>query len=305
MKSLNSEIIVSSPGKNAVLISCLIGVFLVITSCSILGEFASATTTPSPPPTQTNTLPPSPTSTLLPAPSHTPIPPDTGWDTIQPGLERRVIHFFDEQGQVIETLFMLRIEPSAYRFGIAYHEEPQTLTTWLDETNALIVINGGFFRTENGALIPTGLTVVNGQVIGESYDGFAGMLAITDAGPELRWLEQQPYDPNEPLIAALQSFPLLVKPGGAIGFPEQFEDHQQARRTVIGRDTAGHILLMIASEGYFTLHQISKYLTESNLNLDIAINLDGGPSSGLILAEPYEEIPALSPLPVVITIHER
>jgi exopolysaccharide biosynthesis protein len=118
-------------------------------------------------------------------------------------------------------------------------------------------------------------------------------------------LAQQPYDPNEPLQSALQSFPILVKPGGELGFGPEHEDYVQARRSLIAQDQAGRILLMVAPQGNLTLHQLSAFLTDADLGIDIAINLDGGPSSGILLAGTDEVIPALSPLPIVITVHQR
>jgi uncharacterized protein YigE (DUF2233 family) len=141
--------------------------------------------------------------------------------------------------------------------------------------------------------------------MGSSYGDFAGMFAVTQHGPELRWLAQEPYDPNEPLLAGLQSFPVLVKPGGVLGFPAGEEDNQAARRSVIGMDRDGRLVLLVASIGNFTLHRLSAYLVQSDLDLDIAVNLDGGPSSGMLLAEPFEAIPASAPLPIVITVLER
>ena len=61
----------------------------------------------------------------------------------------------------------------------------------------------------------------------------------------------------------------------------------------------------MSSRGHFTLHQLSLYLTGSDLNLELAINLDGGPSSGIMLAEPREIIPSQTLLPVVILVHAR
>jgi uncharacterized protein YigE (DUF2233 family) len=221
-------------------------------------------------------------------------------------LERRVINLLNEQGQWLEHLYLLRLEPAFYQVGLAYEaQNPRDLKSWQVETGALIVLNGGYFREEAGKLIPTGLIVVEGQAQGQSYDTFAGMLAVTTEGPELRWLEQTPYDPQEPLLAGLQSFPLLVKPGGELGFPAEHEDNRRARRTVIGQDRAGRLLFLVADRGYFSLHQLSLYLVNSDLDLDIALNLDGGPSSGLLLAEPAEGIPAFSVLPVVITVKPR
>jgi exopolysaccharide biosynthesis protein len=216
-----------------------------------------------------------------------------------------MINLQDDEGFLIEKVFILRLEPEKFRFDVAYLPVPQSLEAWGAETGALIVLNGGFFREENGIFIPTGLTIVDEEVIGRSFGSFAGMFAITLDGPELRWLAQQPYDSAEPLLAALQSFPMLVRPGGELGFAQEHEDNQRARRTVIGQDRDGRLLFIVASIGTFTLHELSAYLVGSDFNLDIAINLDGGPSSGLLLTDPPEGVSALNLLPIVILVHAR
>jgi exopolysaccharide biosynthesis protein len=216
-----------------------------------------------------------------------------------------MIRLFNDQNQHVESLYIFRLDQNLLRLDVAYHVTPQSLEDWQRETNALMVINGGFFRVENEKYIPNGLTIVNGQALGDSYEGFGGMLAIREGLAQLRWLVQEPYDTGEQLWAALQSFPLLVKPGGELGFPAEFEDNLQARRTVIAQDREGRILFLLAPRGHFTLHQLSLYLTGSDLNLEIAINLDGGPSSGIMLAEPREVIPSQSLLPIVILVYSR
>jgi uncharacterized protein YigE (DUF2233 family) len=120
-------------------------------------------------------------------------------------------------------------------------------------------------------------------------------------------LRRQPYDPAEPLVGAVQSFPLLVKPGGELGFPLSADNGARARRSVIAKDRVGRILLMVAPRGYFTLHELSAWLTASDLDLDIALNLDGGPSSGLWAAagmRPLTSSPldSLGPVPAVIAV---
>jgi exopolysaccharide biosynthesis protein len=261
--------------------------------------------TPIPPtatPVPTVTPIPSPTPTLLPTLETA---PDTGWQFLQPGLERRSINIFDDQNQQLEALYLLRLDPNQFRLDVAYHATPQNLEDWQKETNALIVVNGGYFRIEDEKYIPNGLTIVDGEIFGSSYGSFGGMLAVSDYGTELRWLEERPYNPYEQLRAALQSFPVLVKPGGELGFPAQYEDNLKARRTVIGQDRNGQILFVVAPRGYFTLHQLSAYLTGSDLNLNIALNLDGGPSSGIWLAQPREIIPSQTLLPIVILAYPR
>ena len=216
-----------------------------------------------------------------------------------------MIRLLNEQNQHIESAYIFRLDQNFFQLDVAYRETPQSVEDWQTETNALMVVNGGFFRVENERHIPNGLTVLDGQVMGSSYGSFGGMLAIYEGGAELRWLAQKPYLLGEPLVAGLQSFPVLVKPGGELGFPAESEDNVRARRTVIAQDREGRILFLIAPRGQFTLHQLSRYLTESDLNLDIAINLDGGPSSGLMIANPREVIPSQLLLPVVILVFPR
>lgn len=282
----------------------------MLSSCVRPGPGSSSPeSSPTPPAQPAATLSPAlpPAATLSPSPPSMPTlpPPDTGWQELRPGLERRVIQVSGAQNTPVERLNILRMDAEAYTFRLAYDPLGKSLETWLDETSALAVFNGGYYRQEGKAMIPTGLTVVNGQAMGQSYGDFAGMLAVAGGEVSLRWLRQSPYDPGEALDCALQSFPLLVKPGGELGFPAELEDNLPARRTVIAQDRSGRFLALVAPMGYFTLHTLSAYLVNSDLDLNIALNLDGGPSSGLLLSEPREGEPALLPLPLVVLIVPR
>ena len=247
-----------------------------------------------------------PVMTLTPVPlvSDTSVP-DTGWSPLQPGLERRVIQIYDAQKGRVESIYVWRLDQKHFRMDVAFDGTPKSLQTWQKETNAALVVNGGYFSIENKRYFADGLTVVNGKASGSSFDGFGGMLAIDQSGAELRWLVQEPYNSFESLQAALQSFPNLVQPGGQLGFGAERENYAKARRTVIGQDKEGRILFLIAPEGYFTLHQLSVYLTASDLNLDIAVNLDGGGSTGILVANPQEVIPSKVLLPFVILVYAR
>jgi hypothetical protein len=231
--------------------------------------------------------------------------PDTGWSVLQPGLERRVLEICDQENKYVESLHIWRLDQKHFRLDVAYKETPESLESWQKETNALMVVNGGYYSVTNEKYSPDGLTIVNGKATGQSFIGFGGMLAIKDSGAELRWLVQKPYDPYEALHAALQSFPILVQPGAQLGFGAERENNVSARRTVIGQDKRGRILFVIAPQGYFTLHQMSLYLTASDLNLDIAVNLDGGGSTGILVANPHEIISSDRPLPFVILVYPR
>ncbi len=75
-------------------------------------------------------------------------------------------------------------------------------------------------------------------------------------------------------------------------------------RTAIAQDRDGRVVIIVCPQGAFTLRGLAIYLLGSNLELDVALNLDGGASTGLSLRLGKErlEIPGLLPVPAVITI---
>jgi hypothetical protein len=216
------------------------------------------------------------------------------------------MEIYSGQNQHAESLHIWRLDQKYFRLDVAYDAAPKTLETWQQETNASIVLNGGYYSIgANERHFPDGLTIVNGQATGRSFNGFGGMLAIGEDQAELRWLAREPYNAYETLQAALQSFPILVEPGGGLGYGAEKETYARARRTVLAQDKNGCILLMVAPQGYFTLHQLSLYLTQSDLNLDIAVNLDGGGSTGIFVENPRELISPTRPIPFVILVYPR
>ena len=251
-------------------------------------------------PTPTLQLPPEPSpTTIMAVPTATPLA-DTGWQLLQAGLERRSIRVLDENGRQTEQLTLLRLDPNLFTFAIGYSPgQPKPLATWQAETGALIVVNGGFFTEE---FLATGLIVVDGVTSGSSYQGFGGMVTMSEGSVAVRSLVERPYQPTETFTHALQSFPMLVLNGEPA---YQNADFDAARRTAIGVDADGRILLILASWGDFTLAEFSSYLASADFGLVNALNLDGGTSTGLILAEPAESIPAFVAVPSVITISPR
>jgi hypothetical protein len=216
-----------------------------------------------------------------------------------------VVQVYNDQKQPVEALHIWRLDQDHFRLDVAFDESPKSLEGWQKQTGASLVVNGGYFSINDKRYSPDGLAVLKGKAQGRSFVGFGGMLAIRGTRAELRWLVEKPYDPDERLNAALQSFPVLVRPGGKLGFGPEREDHASARRTVIAQDRQGRILFIVTPQGYFTLHRLSVYLTESDLDLNIAINLDGGGSTGLMAAEPREIIPSKVLLPYVILAYAR
>jgi len=257
--------------------------------------------TPWPTPTPTNTPTPTATPTPIIPPTSTPLPADTGWQTVQPGIEVRSLNV--AVGTSVERVTIARLDPTAVMFRVLYAPgAPAVVNAWAQQTGAMLVINGGYFTEQQ---IVTGLTISNRERFGMPYGDFAGMFAVTDAGAaSVRWLRTWPYDPSEPLREAVQCFPVLVKPGGEMGFPADADDGSPARRTVIAQDNNGRILMLIAPRGFFSLHALAMWLVESDLDVDIALNLDGGASSGLWMPN-VAQIDSLTAVPVVIAVMSR
>jgi uncharacterized protein YigE (DUF2233 family) len=181
-----------------------------------------------------------------------------------------------------EYLTIVRLDPSTAHFRVHYNpNQPLKVRSWAEQLQSLLVVNGGYFTPEYEA---TGLLISDGQTYGAIYGDFAGLLAVTaDEQVSVRWLHDYPYDPVEPLTQGVMSFPVLVKPGGVMGFPADADDGNPARRTVVAQDFDGRILFIAAPRGYLSLHEMAVFLAASDLGIDVALNLDGGPSTGLWL----------------------
>jgi len=282
-------------------LACL--TLLLVSGCALFPPAPTPTPTPSPTPTAL----PSPT----PWPTPTPEPADTGWQPLQAGVELRQVlvetgdEGFAERPAVsgVERLAIVRLDPTSVRFRVHYDPAaPLPVSGWAERLQPLLVVNGGYFTPENET---TGLLISDGQAWGAVYGDFAGMFAVTaDGRVSVRWLRDWPYDPSEPLVEALMSFPVLVKPGGVMGFPADADEGTPRRRTVVAQDYRGRILIVVAPRGYLSLHETACFLADSDLGIDVALNLDGGLSTGLWLAagEGSVEIDSHAPVPSVIAI---
>jgi uncharacterized protein YigE (DUF2233 family) len=222
------------------------------------------------------------------------------WTQAAPGIETR-FERWKSPGEDADTVTITRLDLKKVHLSIGYApNNPQLISTWMKQTNALAMINGGYFDKNNQ---PTGLLISNGQDVGTSYAGFGGMLAVDAHGSvSLRSLKQQPYDPNtEQLQQATQSSPMLMIDGQRTQFQA---DSVSQRRSVIAIDTQGRMLLIASPSQAFTLDELADLLASSDLSIKTALNLDGGASTGLYVDGANQKI-SIDPftlLPIVIIV---
>ncbi len=215
---------------------------------------------------------------ITPRPTATSVPRDTGWQSIGPGVEYREMTV--EQGDRSDRLRLARIDPGQTRLRVLYDpERPRRVSAWLSESGALAAVNGNFFDPQNHAL---GLVIQDGQRRdGVVYEGFGGMLTVSGDEVRVRWNVQEPYG-GEPLTYALQNFPMLVLPGGSPN-PDIDDNGRASPRTAVAQDRSGRLIFVTSPLPTFTLTEFGQWLAASDLDLEAALNLDGGTSSGLVL----------------------
>jgi uncharacterized protein YigE (DUF2233 family) len=224
--------------------------------------------------------PPTIVPSITRAPTATPVPPDTGWRLITPGVEYRERRVTLEDRS--DRLRLARVDPAQARLRVVYDPaSPRRVSEWLVSTQAQLVINGNYFDPQQRAL---GLIVADGARTGVVYEGFGGMLAIGENTVKVRWNVSEPYRDDEALTYALQNFPMLVLPGGEANM--QIDDNGRlAPRSAVAQDRAGRIVFVVSPAPMFTLTGLGQWLAASDLDIDAALNLDGGSSSGLLLRE--------------------
>jgi uncharacterized protein YigE (DUF2233 family) len=159
-------------------------------------------------------------------------------------------------------------------------EHPKRVSEWADDIDdELLVANGVFFKEDWS---PAGLLVSNGDIVSpQLFDRKRSGLLIF--APEFRIIDTATQDmpaPND-LVEAAQSYPFLVKDGIPV-VPE--DSGLTARRTFVGTDTDGNIYFGIVDRNAMSLFELSLALAAMDIEWDDVLNLDGGPSSGIITA---------------------
>lgn len=150
------------------------------------------------------------------------------------------------------------------------------------QASAVAAINGGYFVP---GYKPLGLVRLGGVDRHPCSDAavLSGIVAI-DASGRLTLLPRD-ADLME-VVEAFQAGPFVIDPGGAIGVGER---PASANRSLIASDDHGRVLLLVT--GSMTLHQVATMLHDHPQafgleRVERALNLDGGPSTGLSLALP-------------------
>lgn len=193
----------------------------------------------------------------------------------------------------IGRLAVFYADPTAIRPELVINSERRALAQLGDD--ALLVVNAGYFTKD---WRPTGLLHVQGRTLSPliKEGGAAGSGVVVVEGAEVRLVRRDVMAQGAlgSWTLAIQAGPRIIEPDGQPGI--RSDDGARANRTVLGRDGRGRLALAVSygedagvTSGP-TLYELQRLLgpeglgaVGAHLALSSALNLDGGPSTGLHL----------------------
>lgn len=173
----------------------------------------------------------------------------------------------------------LRIDPTKVRLRVLHYTRqpdrtPLSIVEWQRRTGAVAVFNAGQYYPD---LSYMGLLVCDGEAVSRRlHPRFKAALVASPRGggraAHVIDLNHQPLDPKAPgWRQVAQSFMLF----DGQGEPRIRKTGQVANRTVVAEDKRGR-LLVITSEGGYTLWDFARLLQGASLGLTHAMSMDGG-----------------------------
>jgi uncharacterized protein YigE (DUF2233 family) len=220
--------------------------------------------------------------------SHSPLQ----WRPLGRGLSFAEIQVL-RKNERVDTLAVVKVDPASNAFRVQHHK-PQSITAWQQELGAPVVFNASYYSRDAQ---PVGLILSNGNPIGPQRNNqMRGMFVAEPKGlsPDLPRatildLTVTPISlKNFPWTQGVQSYPLLLDYKGRI---RAWNSPKTAQRTVIAIDRNNYILIFNTNEAYFTLYDFAHFLKASTLEIDSALNLDGGTEAQLyIKTKDFEKI---------------
>ena len=179
----------------------------------------------------------------------------------QAGLEATVFTFGPEQNVgfgILDVPNKVEADNIAMRFDAKRHS---------------LMINGGYFDLQ---FEPDCYCKIDGRVLNAKEDPKrSGFVAIDKAGKISLLARGETYSK---FPSVLQSGPYVIDPGGKVGI--RSKSGRRARRTLIGMTTDGRLVILITEPIY--LVDLANAVKKSLPKLERLLNLDGGPSTGVI-----------------------
>ena len=172
--------------------------------------------------------------------------------------------------QIVDTYRLLHKANAYSAFSIAEVKKA---------TNAIAVVNAG--STKSFAIPdPVGLLKIRGTTVSRENPAVTngGVLCLRNTGVTIFPI---PLPDNAGCVYAVQRGPVL---GPSLHYPASYAQDKYTR-SAVAVDDKGRLIILVTTDS-ISLTSMAYFLYKSKLNLSIqsVLNLDGGPSSGLMLS---------------------
>ncbi len=211
------------------------------------------------------------------------------WEPLRPGLTASIWQP-DERCPDINRLLVIKVNPALYRFSVHHFAQegllhPPTIDEWQTRSNHEILFNAGLFR-ENFAYL--GLLFKDGKSLGSRRHSIWQGLFVAEPHTPLSLpkagildLASDVFHEETPAyLEAAQSLMLLDRKGTI----RVRQTGKRAYQTVVAEEKDGHILIL-KSLGLVSLHGLGQCLRDTVPSITLAMAMDGGSSSDLVVSE--------------------
>lgn len=219
---------------------------------------------------------------------------------LAPGVAYATMRVEPGDGSQGSDVHVLRLEPSKAELVVVHDEKLNDAAGFRKAANAIAAVNGIYFDPQ---FKPLGLLVSGGVELSRLRRVDHGVFALAGGKPSLQ--HAKAYKAPAGLEFAVECGPRFVVGGVVQQVRESF-----ARRTVIGSDRDGNVLLA-ASVGVLRLRDLAKAMVATPEAGGIAavdlLNLDGGSSTMFDMEIGRLQVRVRSPIriPVGIAVRAR
>ena len=205
------------------------------------------------------------------------------WEGLISGLEYRIIKITAEKGP--SDIFSLRVNPKKLNIKVLdsrdYGQKRLTVKTMAMNANAIAVINGGFFDTDDNHL---GLLIRDSKVVSPYKKRDWGIFMMKNGRPYI--IHSRSYKEDKEITQAVQVGPRLISRGRIMKLKRQF-----SRRSAVGIDNKGRVVFLVSGKtmdgGVMSLLELAELMglpeARGGLGCKYALNLDGGASTQLYI----------------------
>lgn len=201
-------------------------------------------------------------------------PATWSWQAVEPGVRRLDARV--ASGEAAARILVWEFDKNAgYVWELVRPDQALSVAATAELTQEDgIFLNGGYFHADG---LPSGLVQVGGERWGKrQFDPVRSGFVVLGDRP---FLLAGTATTTGITADILQSYPWIIRKG-AHGFSQETGNY--ARRTFVGTDVRGRWYVGIVPDESVTLYQLGHLLQALPIEWRDVLNLDGGPSSGLV-----------------------